>query len=75
MRDKRFIAEHRGGPQRKEQHYPLISWACDCAENDLYLFGEKTDERLKHALSLNQFDISNVKKESLDDREYSWEVI
>jgi hypothetical protein len=50
MRDTRFIAEHRGGPLKKEQHYQLISWACDCAEHVLYLFGEKTDERLIHAL-------------------------
>jgi len=50
MRDKRFIAEHRGGPLKKEQHYQLITWACDCAEHVLYLFGENIDERLKNAL-------------------------
>jgi hypothetical protein len=50
MRDKRFIAEHRGGLLKKEQHYQLIQWACDCAEHVLYLFGENIDERLKNAL-------------------------
>jgi hypothetical protein len=50
MRDKRFIAEHRGGPLKKEQHYQLITWACDCAEHVLPLFGEPIDERLKNAL-------------------------
>ena len=50
MRDKRFIAEHRGGPLKKDQHYQLIQWACDCAEHVLYLFGENIDERLKNAL-------------------------
>jgi len=50
MRDKRFIAEHRGGPLKKEQHYQLIIWACVCAEHVLYLFGEKKDDRLKNAL-------------------------
>jgi len=50
MRDKRFIAEHRGGPLKKEQHRQLIKWACDCAENVLPLFGESLDERLKYAL-------------------------
>jgi len=50
MRDKRFIAEHRGGPLKKEQHIQLIKWACDCAENVLPLFGETLDERLKNAL-------------------------
>jgi hypothetical protein len=52
MRDKRFIAEHRGGPLKKEQHYQLIKWACDCAEHVLHLFGEKIDEQLKNALNV-----------------------
>jgi hypothetical protein len=50
MRDQRFIAEHRGGPLKKEQHRQLMNWACECAENVLPLFGEKPDERLKNAL-------------------------
>jgi hypothetical protein len=50
MRDKRFIAEHRGGPLKIEQHKQLIKWACDCAENVLPLSGEKLDERLTNAL-------------------------
>ncbi len=49
MRDKRFIAEHRGGALKKEQHRQLIKWACDCAENVLPLF-EEIDERLKNAI-------------------------
>ena len=52
MRDKRFIAEHRGGPLKKEQHYQLIEWACDCSEHVLHLFGEKIDERLINALDV-----------------------
>jgi len=51
MRDKRFIAKHRGGPLKKEQHYQLIQWACSCSEHVLYLFGE-IDERLLHALNV-----------------------
>jgi len=50
MRDKRFIAEHRGGSLKKEQHIQLMKWACECAENVLPLFGEQPDERLKNAL-------------------------
>jgi len=50
MRDKRFVAEHRGGPLKKERHVQLITWACDCAEHVVHLFGEITDERLKNAL-------------------------
>jgi len=52
MRDKRFIAEHRGGPLKKEKHLQLIKWACECAENVLYLFGEKMDDRLINALNV-----------------------
>jgi len=54
MRDKRFIAEHRGGSLKKEQHYQLMNWACDCAEHILSLFGEKIDERLIHALNVGR---------------------
>lgn len=52
MRDRRFIAEHRGGPLKREQHFQLIEWACVCSEHVLHLFGEKTDERLKRALQV-----------------------
>jgi len=50
MRDKRFIAEHLGGPLKMEQHYQLMKWACDCAEHVLPLFGKNIDERLTNAL-------------------------
>jgi hypothetical protein len=50
MRDTRFVAEHRGGPLKKEQHYQVMRWAFICAEHVVYLFGEEPDERLKNAL-------------------------
>lgn len=50
MRDKRFVAEHRGGPLKKEQHRQLIKWACDCAGHVLSLSGETPDTRLINAL-------------------------
>ncbi|MBN2733648.1 MAG: hypothetical protein JXQ82_02170 [Methanomicrobiaceae archaeon] len=50
MRDRRFVAEHRGGPLKKEQHFQLMIWACDCAENVLYLSEKTTGEQLKKAL-------------------------
>lgn len=50
MRDKIFIAEHRGGPLKKEQHRQLIKWACKCSEHVLYLSGKTIDERLKNAI-------------------------
>ena len=54
MRDKRFIAEHRGGPLKKEQHRQLIKWACACAEHVLPLIGEKTDHRITYAMFIAQ---------------------
>jgi hypothetical protein len=50
MRDKRFIAEHRGGPLKKEQQRQLIIWACKCVENVVPLFGDNLDERLTNAI-------------------------
>lgn len=50
MRDRRFVAEHRGGPLKKAQHHQLMQWACDCAEHVLHLYGDAIDERLMHAL-------------------------
>jgi hypothetical protein len=50
MRDKRFIAEHRGGLLRKDQHRQLIKWACKCCEHVLPLCSETLDERLINAL-------------------------
>jgi hypothetical protein len=50
MRDKRFVAEHRGGPLKKQQHHQLMAWACRCAEHVLPYFGEEIDPRLQNAL-------------------------
>ena len=72
MRDKRFVAEHRGGPLKKEQHRQLIIWACDCAENVLPLLGEKSDDRLKNALVVakdwakGKATVGDARKASLD---------
>ena len=52
MRDKRFVAEHRGGPLKPDQHKQLIIWACACAEHVLPLLGGEIDERLLNALSV-----------------------
>ena len=50
MRDQRWVAEHHGGPLKKEQHRQLIQWACKCAEHVLPLIGGEIDVRLKNAL-------------------------
>jgi len=52
MRDTRFVAEHRGGPLGREQHYQLIEWACDCSKHVLHLLGKGIDQRLLSALSV-----------------------
>jgi hypothetical protein len=52
MRDKRFVAEHRGGPLTKDQHKQLILWACKCVENVLPLITNKVDERLTNAIQI-----------------------
>lgn len=52
MRDKRFIAEHRGGPLTKEQHRQLILWACKCVENILPLYTNPIDKRLTQAIKI-----------------------
>ncbi len=52
MRDRRFIAEHRGGPLTKEQHHQLMCWACACAQHVLPLLGKNVDKRLVLALKV-----------------------
>jgi hypothetical protein len=52
VRDKRFVAEHRGGPLRKEEHHQLMTWGCDCAEHVLALIGMPMDHRVEEALAL-----------------------
>jgi hypothetical protein len=50
MRDKRFVAIHRGGELSMEHHRLLIKWAVDCAKHVLPLLGECIDDRLEEAL-------------------------
>ena len=52
MRDRRFVAEHRGGPLRKQQQCELIEWACRCSEHVLHLFGARVDQRLADAIEV-----------------------
>ena len=52
MRDKRFVAVHRGGPLTKDHHHQLIRWARECSEHVLSLIDENIDQRLIHALSV-----------------------
>ncbi len=72
MRDKRFIAEHMGGPLKLEPHRELMQWACACAEHVLPLFKEKMDPRLMHALKaaeewrLGKASVGDARKAAYD---------
>src|SRR5262245_32252121 len=51
MRDRRFVAVHRGGPLEKEKHKLLAFWAADCAERVLPLFEQcSADDRPRRAI-------------------------
>jgi hypothetical protein len=52
MRDRRWVAEHRGGNLTKEQHRKLMRWAITCAEHVLPFLGEGIDKRLLKALEI-----------------------
>ncbi|MFA6622133.1 MAG: putative immunity protein, partial [Candidatus Caldatribacteriota bacterium] len=54
MRDKSFIAVHRGGLLTKEQHRNLIEWARKCSEHVIPLLGNNIDNRLIAALEIAQ---------------------
>jgi Imm-5 like putative immunity protein len=51
MRDRRFVAVHRGGLLDKERHRLLAFWAADCAERVLPLFEAcSSDDRPRRAI-------------------------
>lgn len=52
MRDKRFVAEHRGGLLTIENHRKLIRWARECAGHLLPLIEENMDVRLADAIEV-----------------------
>ena len=53
MRDRRFVAVHRGGPLDVVEHRILAAWAADCAEHVLTLFAESSsDDRPRRAIEV-----------------------
>lgn len=55
MRDKRFVAAHRGGPLSLADHRRLAMWAADCAEHLLPLFeGRSDDPRPRRAVEIGR---------------------
>ena len=62
MRDRRFVAAHRGELLTKKNHRGLMKWARECSEHVLPFIGEKIDERLIHALNVaKEWENGNVK--------------
>jgi hypothetical protein len=55
MRDKRFVAAHRGGPLTLTEHRLLAAWAADCAEHLLPLFElHSSDSRPRLAIEVGR---------------------
>jgi hypothetical protein len=54
MRDRRFVAEHRGGPLNKQQHNDLLEWASTCVKHVLIHIGEHSDSSLKKILGVGE---------------------
>ena len=53
MRDRRFVAVHRGGPLDSTKHRSLAMWAADCAEHVLPLFRKcSSDDRPQQAVDM-----------------------
>lgn len=53
MRDRRFVARHRGGPLEKAAHRLLATWAADCAEHVLRLAPARPrDDRPRRAIEV-----------------------
>jgi hypothetical protein len=72
MRDRRFVAVHRGGLLSKEHHSLLMSWAYACTTHVLGYFGQpKIDERLNEALRVAKawergaFSVGDARKASM----------
>lgn len=72
MRDRRFIAEHRGGPLIREHHRLLMSWSCACVEHVLDLYGSMPEERILNALKVGrawatgEATVGDARKASVD---------
>ena len=51
MRDKRFVAIHRGGHLSPENHRMLMKWAITCFEHVLPYYGREPDPVLHEAMN------------------------
>ncbi|MDR1616725.1 MAG: hypothetical protein LBR98_06910 [Syntrophomonadaceae bacterium] len=62
MRDKKWVAEHRGGNLKIEQHKELMRWALDCLNHLLPLLKNGINEKIKNAINIgNKWADGSVK--------------
>ena len=55
MRDRRFVAAHRGGPLALAEHRLLAAWAAECAEHLLPIFERySADDRPRQAITIGR---------------------
>ena len=55
MRDRRFVAAHRGGPLPMADHRILAAWAADCVEHLLPLLEDRSaDSRPRQAVEVGR---------------------
>jgi hypothetical protein len=52
MRDKNWIAEHRGGILKKEQHKGLMKWSIACVNHLLPLLNNNINEKIMNAINV-----------------------
>lgn len=72
MRDKRFVAKHRGGPLSMDEHRLIALWAADCAEHVLrILYRVEADQRPFEAIrqarawAKGEVSIGNARKAAI----------
>ena len=72
MRDRRFVAEHRGGPLKVEQHRQLMVWACGCVAHVFELNELRAENRVLQALRIGKnwvdghASVGDARKASVD---------
>ncbi len=52
MRDKKFVAIHRGGELSLENHRKLMAWAISCFERVLIYYNKELDEPIIYAIKI-----------------------
>ncbi|MBD2752511.1 hypothetical protein IC230_06405 [Spirosoma sp. BT704] len=72
MRDRRFVAEHRGGPLGKQQQHDLLEWASACVKHVLDRIGEQSNQplldilKVGHAWKQGKASVGDARKAALN---------